>query len=108
MGFTDPTSLRVGNADGDDVTVGLEGTDKGEDVWGRVCGGRTIVVGELGGIRQLALAEQIVRAWCISPSPSICGVGLLCAYEDVHDVRCLLITVVIQELLCFGGGRNAG
>lgn len=47
MGFTDPASLCMRNADGDDVTVGLECADEGEDVWRRVCGGRTIVVGEL-------------------------------------------------------------
>lgn len=58
MGFTDPTSLRMGNADGDDVTMGLEGANKGEDIWGRVCGWGTIVVGELE-IRQLALVRQM-------------------------------------------------
>lgn len=62
MGFTDPASLCMRNADGDDVTVGLECADEGEDVWRRVCGGRTIVVGELE-MCQSALVVQGQRAW---------------------------------------------
>lgn len=97
MGFTDPTSLRVGNTDRDDVAMGLEGADKGEDVWRRVCRRRTIVVRELE-ICQLALVvpryEDVV---ILSRSIAMWG-RTICTYENVHDVRCLLVIVVMQKV----------
>lgn len=65
----------MGYANRDDVTVGLESTDQGEDIRGGIRGWRTIIVGYLEVIRVRCVAKwEICRLNMSLFQSQSCGV----------------------------------
>jgi hypothetical protein len=64
----------MGYADRDDVTVGLESADQGEDIWRGIRGWRTIIVGYLEAIRVSCVAKSEICRLNMSLQSQSCGV----------------------------------